>query len=131
MEIELEELLSNYVVGDGQISTLKINLDYHDDSKSTTTVELFIRKRAKKDKLEKCKIELQFEKVIEVGISEDFGSSYYSDITLVKQENGSYYFSLDPYGNTGQPHADDNLVITAKSLYIHIEGKKAASDIKS
>ncbi len=56
--------------------------------------------------------------MIEVGINEDMDSDYYSDIVLVKQENGTYYLSLDPYGNSGEPHEDDNLVIIANAFAI-------------
>lgn len=116
--MELEDLFSNYVLGDGQIIYMEANLNYQERSRSTATVELVIRKSAGKKKLEKCRVKLQFEQVIEVGINEDLGSDYYSDIVLVKQENGSYYLSLDPYGNSGEPHEDDNLVIIANTFSI-------------
>lgn len=116
--MEIEDLLSNYVLGDGQIASLKVNLSYQNRSDSVATIELIVRKPAGNKRLENCRIELQFSQVNEVGINEDFGSPYYSDIVLVKQEDGSFYLSLDPYGNTGQPNEDDNLVIIAKSLII-------------
>ena len=118
MKMELEDLLSNYVLGDGQIISIEANLNYQERSRSTATVELIIRKSAGKKKLEKCRVKLQFEQLIEVGINEDMESDYYSDIVLVIQENGTYYLSLDPYGNTGKPHEDDNLVIIANAFAI-------------
>lgn len=118
MKMELEDLLSNYVLGDGQIISIEANLNYQESSRSTATVELIIRKSAGKKKFEKCRVKLQFEQMIEIGINEDLSSDYYSDIVLVKQENGSYYLSLDPYGNSGEPHEDDNLVIIANAFAI-------------
>ena len=118
MKMELEDSLSNYVLGDGQIISIEANLNYQESSRSTATVELIIRKLAGKKKLEKCRVKLQFEQVIEIGINEDLSSDYYSDIVLVKQENGSYYLPLDPYGNSGEPHEDDNLVIIANTFSI-------------
>ena len=121
-KMKLKDSLSDYVLGDGQIISLKVNLDYQEKSKSRAVVGLIVRRPAEKNLLEKCKIELQFEQVSEVGINEDFGSDYYSDITLLKLDNGLYYLSLDPFGNTGQPHEKDNFVIIAKSLIIEEKG---------
>ncbi|MBC5773587.1 hypothetical protein H8S95_05885 [Pontibacter sp. KCTC 32443] len=116
--MELEDLLSNYVLGDGEIISIETNLNYQERNKSAATVDLIIRKSVDKKKFEKCRVKLKFEQVIEVSINEDFGSVYYSDVVLVKQENGSYYLSLDPYGNSGKPHEDDNLIIIANAFAI-------------
>jgi len=51
-------------------------------------------------------------------ISEEFSSSYYSDIVFRKEENDMWYLSLDPYTNLGEPHEQDNLVIVAQSVSI-------------
>ncbi len=41
--MELEDLLSNYVLGDGQIISIEANLNYQEKNKSTVIVELIIR----------------------------------------------------------------------------------------
>ncbi|MFD2515895.1 hypothetical protein ACFSRY_18635 [Pontibacter locisalis] len=114
--MELEDLLSNYVLGDGQIISIEASLNYQEKNKSTVIVELIIRKSAGKKKFDKCRVKLQFKQVVEVGINEDMDSDYYSDIVLVKQENGTYYLFLDPYGNSGEPHEGDNLVTIANAF---------------
>jgi prepilin-type processing-associated H-X9-DG protein len=42
----------------------------------------------------------------------------YSDITLVQLDDGRYYLSLDPFGNSGRPHDDDNDVVVADRLAV-------------
>ena len=116
--MKLKDSLSDYVLSDGQIISLKVNLDYQKRSKSSAIVGLMVRKPTEKNLFEKCKIELQFEQVREVTINDDLGSDYYSDITLLKLDNGLYYLSLDPFGNTGQPHEKDNFVIISKALVV-------------
>ncbi|MBB5286111.1 hypothetical protein HNQ92_004271 [Rhabdobacter roseus] len=66
----------------------------------------------------KCFITLHFNEVVKVILYEDYGTVYYSDIILVKQEDGLYYLSLYPAGNTCQPSEEDDLVIIAKRLKI-------------
>lgn len=110
--------LSNYILNDGQIISLKVDLYYQEKSKSSAIVGLMVRKPTEKNLFVKCKIELQFEQVREVAINDDFGSDYYSDLTLLKLDNGLYYLSLDPFGNTGMPHEKDNFVIISKALVI-------------
>lgn len=56
-----------------------------------------------------------------VVINEEFDSYYYSDIVFKRLESGMWYLSLDPFGNSGEPHKEDNLVIVADSMEIEEE----------
>jgi hypothetical protein len=69
-------------------------------------------------KMEDVKLELKFKEIIELYISEDFTSKYYSDITLVQVQNKEYYLSLDPYDNLNVPNLQDNFVIKSAMLEI-------------
>jgi hypothetical protein len=44
--------------------------------------------------------------------------SRYSDVVCKEIEEGKYYFSFDPYGNSGEPHENDNLVFIASSVSV-------------
>jgi hypothetical protein len=63
------------------------------------------------------RIQLEFTKLIWIDLFEDFQTdSGYSDVTFLKLDNGDFYLSLDPFGNSGMPHAKDNLVLKSKVL---------------
>jgi len=53
-----------------------------------------------------------------VVINDDFKLSRHSDVTFTKTENNTWYLSLDPHGNSGEPHEDDNMVFVADSMNI-------------
>lgn len=114
--MEVEELFSRYYLNDGEINLLRINLNYLNTEESSAFIELKVRKPAGKKKFKNCKIELRFEHLKEVIIVEDLDILYYSDITFKQIENGFFYLSLDPYGNSGEPHEEDNLVFIAGKL---------------
>src|SRR5688572_26068589 len=112
----LDEVFKQYIIGDGQFIDLKFSLDYQDFEKSTAAITLLVRKKLKKKGNESCKLQLQFSQLVEVCINDNLGTIYYSDVVLEKLESGDIYLSLDPYGNSGKPHKDDNMVIIAKRL---------------
>lgn len=120
--MNLEELYSTYVLCDGEIHSFKLDFNYlsFGDTKHTEAIiELKVRKKAAKKRFEYCRIDLHFQQVVKFSLYEDFGSSVnYSDITLKKLENGLYYFSIDPYGNSNEPNEKDNFVIVAKSIQV-------------
>lgn len=117
----MEELLAKYALNDGELRSLKLNADYTSVNNSLVrqaSVELVVRKRLAKNRLEPCLLQIRFASVQRVVINEDFSSHSYSDIVFKKLQNDAWYLSLDPYGNSGEPHAEDNLVIVADSVEI-------------
>jgi len=115
----LEELGKGYYICDGEILAIKVNLDYSSDDFSNVKVELRVRKRKTKKLSEPCTVELTFIQVRDIRLYEDFKSGRdYSDIVLNKLESGQIYLSLDPYGNSGEPHEDDNLVVIGNEILI-------------
>jgi hypothetical protein len=63
-------------------------------------------------------VDLELNTLTHFDIVEDFESKSYSDLTLTRLGNGEYYLSLDPYGNSNQPHERDNFVFKCKTLRI-------------
>lgn len=117
----MNELLSRYILNDGEILALQFNLSYQlpaSASARQATVELLVRKKLAAGKWQPCQVRLQFQQIQRLTISEDFSSVYYSDIVLKQLETGAWYLSLDPYGNTGELHDQDNLAIVARELIV-------------
>jgi hypothetical protein len=101
-----------YALNDGEI--LIFQIDY---KLKKLIVEISVRRKLPRQKFTPCKINFEFHNLSEVSFFEDFGSECdYSDITLLQLDNGDFYLSLDPYGNTGLPNENDNLVIKSKNL---------------
>lgn len=112
--MNLEEIFTNYALNDGETLSFKIDFTKH-----TCNIKLKVRRHIKNQKFQPCEIELNFEGVKEIDISEDFRTNGgYSDITLTKIKDDYFYFSIDPFGNTGEPNERDNFVIIAKSLVV-------------
>jgi len=107
-----EELTRQYALNDGEVKTF-----YLDISTRTAQVHLAVRKQTRKDKWISCDLRLEFAAVSEVSFFEDFPTSGgYSDITIKKLDDQTIYLSLDPHGNSGLPHPEDNWTIRAGSL---------------
>jgi hypothetical protein len=118
--MKLEEIYSKYALNDGETKSFKI-----DFSNRSCSVRLLVRKAVEKQKFQKCEIELIFSGVINIDFSEDFRTTGgFSDITFTKTFNGNYYLSLDPYGNTGEPHENDNFIIISSSLNVTDENNE-------
>lgn len=112
--MQYEDPLSNYALNDGEILWFKLDL-----SQQTCTLRLNVREYAETRKLKEFIIDLNFTEVSSIEISEDFRTyGRYSDVTFSKTNDGSFYLSLDPYGNTGIPDEKDNFVIIAKYLVV-------------
>ena len=117
----MDELLAKYILDDGAICSLSLEVDYTSASNSPhrqASVEVLIRKKLLNDKWEPCRLQIHFIGIQKIVINEEFSSFYYSDIVFRKEENGMWYLSLDPYTNLGEPHEEDNLVIVAHSVSI-------------
>lgn len=125
--MNLEALCSAYILCDGKVHSFQLNLDYlstNESKRANAQISLGVRKKVAKNKFESCIIELDFEGISEIRLCENFKSSIdYSDITFNKLENGLFYFSIDPFGNTNEPHANDNFVLVAQSFRV-MEKKK-------
>lgn len=117
----MEELLAGYALNDGEICSLNLEVEYTSASNyplRQASVVLLVRKKTASKTLTPCLLKIKLTKVRKVVLNEDFGSINYSDVVFKKVENGLWYLSLDPYGNSGEPHEEDNLVIVAESLEI-------------
>ena len=116
----IEELLAGYALNDGEICSLKLDVDYaaNDSSLRQVALEVLIRKEAAHDKWVPCLLKIHLTDVQRIIISEDFELSRYSDVVFKKIEEGRYYLAFDPYGNSGEPHENDNLVFIASSVNV-------------
>jgi hypothetical protein len=113
-EMTLEKIISDYILSDGQVISISVQFS---DSPSATIV-LNARKRISKNKIEEKLVAIRLGSLTHLDIVDDFTTFDYSDITLARLENGEYYLSLDPYGNTNIPNDQDNLVFKCKVLSI-------------
>ena len=105
----------NYVLSDGEV------LSIHIDNKNGTIIKIAINTRQylNKNHFRNCKIQLEFSQLLELNLFDNasiLGS--YSDFTILKTEDNNYYASFDPFGNTNNPHENDNNVIISKDLEI-------------
>ena len=120
--MSLEELYSTYALCDGKIYSFKVDFNYllfGDTKHADAIIEIKVRKKAGRHRFENCLIELYFKQVVKFSLYEDFENGIdYSDITFTKLENGLFYFSIDPYGNTNEPHDKDNFIVVAKSFQV-------------
>lgn len=115
----MNELLENYILADGTIISISLGLEYHFASNSPVrqaTIQLAVRKRLSPTKWAPCQVQLQFQQLCRINIFEDFSSASYSDIVLTQLPDTTWYLSLDPFGNTSEPHEQDNLIIMANQL---------------
>ncbi|MBC6697988.1 hypothetical protein [Hymenobacter sp. BT190] len=110
--MNFEETKNIYAFADGNVTTFKLEYEPRRFS-----IGLDIKKFKGKQKFEPCTIELVFSGTTELYIFEDFPTSGgYTDITFVKLDTGEFYLTLDPYGNSGVPHDEDNFVMKAETL---------------
>lgn len=116
----MEDLLKGYALNDGEILSLKLDAAYAFNKESVlrqASVKLLIRKQVG-NKWEPCALQIELSGICKILIDEDFVTSRYSDIILKRTNDNLWYLALDPCGNSGEPHQDDNLVIVANSLSI-------------
>ena len=102
-----------YVLSDGEI------LSIHFDNQNGTIVNIIIstRQYLTKGKYRVCKLLMTLTKLMEVNIYDnDNILGTYTDITIFKLENGNYYVSFDPYGNTNKKHENDNNIFIAENI---------------
>jgi hypothetical protein len=114
----LEEFFeSKYILNDGEICSILI--DYENSTNYSVKIKLKLRKSLSSTKFEDTFCTLHFENIEQVDIFEDFGTgTNYSDITLIRLNNGNFYLSLDPYDNTNLPNEKDNFIVKSSSLTI-------------
>ncbi|RSK46277.1 hypothetical protein [Hymenobacter perfusus] len=116
----MEKLLAGYVLNDGEIYSLELGAQYGSASGSPrrqASVALLVRKKTVDGKLETCLLQIHLTGVQKIVLNEEFGSCYYSDVVF-KRVEGLWYLSLDPYGNSGELHEQDNWVIVAEAVAI-------------
>jgi len=120
----LEELYGGFQLCDGKVQWVRVC-----HAASTVDVALLVRERAgaTTDPVWVA-IELSFSGVVEHGFNGDemdITDNDYSDITFLRREDGRFYLSADPYGNSGVPHERDNDVVIADALTITLARHRA------
>ncbi len=115
----LDDFTDQYVLYDGSVRS--VCLQYSAEPASIQVV-LRVRRHQSKRRYKWCEATLLFTDVQEVHINDDdLLDSEYSDIVLCPTDDGGVYLSLDPYGNSGVPHPEDNDVIISKNVTINVE----------
>ncbi|GAB2457839.1 hypothetical protein GCM10011375_06780 [Hymenobacter qilianensis] len=117
----MEELLATYALSDGKIRSLQLGLEYTSASNSPlrqASIALQVRKKTANGKLKPCLLQLKLIGIRKLVFNEEFDSCYYSDVIFKKLENGLWYLSLDPSGNSGEPDEEDNMVVVAESVEV-------------
>ena len=110
--MKFEEITNTYAFNDGEILSMSIDFLH-----KTCIISLQIRHCLNRNKFQHCTVELEFSDVFTIDISEDFRTNgRYTDITFAKMIDGSFYLSLDPFGNLGLPDSRDNFIVTARSF---------------
>ena len=110
----LEQIYNaNYVLSDGEI------LSIHFKNQNGTIVEIIISTRQflKKEKYRVSKLLMTLTRIVEINLFDNadiLGS--YSDITIERLENGNYYVSFDPYGNSNKRHERDNNIFISENI---------------
>ncbi len=113
--------MAGYALNDGEICSIKLAVDYTSANNSAlrqASVDVLIRKKTADGKMQPCLLQIHLNGVRKIVINEEFDSRYYSDVVFKRVENGLWYLSLDPYGNAGEPHEEDNLVIVSEAVRI-------------
>ncbi|MBS1666467.1 MAG: hypothetical protein JST58_03740 [Bacteroidetes bacterium] len=102
-----------YVLSDGEILSIHIA----QMNGSTAKVTISARQYLKKEKYRTCNVEVTFTNITRISLFDDADIlGNYSDITIARLDNGNYYVSFDPYGNTNKPHEQDNYIIISEKL---------------
>ena len=117
----LEEIFRHYALNDGSVLSFQVGFADHCDvgGGNKAIIVLQVRRLIHKHQYEKCTITLEFSRTTEIDISEDFRTNGgYTDIVMTKLEDGQFYLSVDPYGNTGEPNEMDNFVIKGENLVL-------------
>ena len=116
----IEELLASYALNDGEICSLNFDANYATNNSSLrqAALEVLIRKKSTSGKWVPCLLRIHLVGVQRIVINEDFALSRYSDMVFKEVEKERYYISFDPYGNSGEPHENDNMVFVASSISV-------------
>ena len=130
MNISLDDFVNQYVLCDGFVHSISL---HYSTEPSSIQVILRIRRYQSKTRHQWHYASLLFSEIQEFYINGDKGinTSAYSDIVFCSMENGEIYLSLDPYGNSGQPHPEDNDVILAMNVAISVNEINEKSNISS
>lgn len=120
--MNLEQLYNeSFALSDGEILSFYFDYSQLNDNlflPNTAIIKISARQILKRRKYRICKLVMTLTNVVEIRIFDEGDNGNYSDITIIKQDNGTYYVSFDPYGNTNTPHENDNFVIIAHTLDI-------------
>jgi hypothetical protein len=118
MEIEVANV--RYMLYDGAVISIKLDLRYEESSASQAVILLKVRKRVASGDYRSCVLVLEFSGVSEINVLEKFiGGAAYSSLTLNKRDDGSYYFAIENIGDIPKPDYEyDNLKLIARFLNI-------------
>ena len=110
----LDEIYNeNYALSDGEI------LSIHFDNQNGTiiTITISTKQYLKKEKYRICRLIMTLTQIVEFNLFDNADVlGNYSDITILKLENGNHYVSFDPFGNTNKPHENDNNIFISKNI---------------
>ncbi|MFN8643718.1 MAG: hypothetical protein U0802_19430 [Candidatus Binatia bacterium] len=117
----LEELQEAVILCDGQVQSIRVR-----PMSSEVDVVLVVRPRAFPDGPSGVVVDLTFSGAVEHSFNDDNmddTQGYYSDITFCRRADGRYYLSLDPFGNSCEPHDKDNDIVVADVVTIALANK--------
>lgn len=121
-EMTLEDLQRAVILCDGQVQSIRVR-----PMSSEVDVALLVRSRAFPDGPPDIVVDLTFMGAVEHSFNDDNmddTQGYYSDITFCRRADGRYYLSLDPFGNSGEPHEKDNDIVVADGVTIALANKQ-------
>ena len=117
----IEELHEAVILCDGQVQSINIR-----PMSSEVVVALLVRARSFPDGPAGIVVDLTFLGAVEHSFNDnnmDDTQGYYGDITFCRRPDGRYYLSLDPYGNSCEPHDKDNDIVIADVVTIALANK--------
>ena len=109
----VNEILDKYLLSDGYLNSMEVQYDL-----KYALIIYTGRKIVGKGQAKECCLKISLSDVRKIFWSEDFLSKWCTDITLYPLDSGEIYLSFDPFGNTGKPNSEDNMVIISGSIEI-------------
>ena len=113
-----EEFRTKYLLSDGQV--LGMSVDFEQKQ-----ISLRLNARVLNGKkAERCEIKLHLNESFELDLVDTLDMEWHSDMVFIRLENGEFYLSFDPFGNSGLPNDSDNFVIKCKGVELFHDGEQ-------
>ncbi len=94
-----------------------MSIHIKNQSGTIVEIELSARQFLKKEKYRVSKLLITLTGIVELSLFDNADIlGNYSDITIQKLENGNYYVSFDPCGNTNKRHGSDNNIFISENI---------------